>query len=49
MKEKLQAILTEYERLKLWGDVVVTFRSGEIVVVQKSQTVKENSYDRPRT
>jgi hypothetical protein len=45
VKEKLKDILAEYERMKLWGDVTVTYRSGEIVVVQKSVTVKETSYE----
>ncbi|MFZ0278436.1 MAG: hypothetical protein WA651_07460 [Candidatus Sulfotelmatobacter sp.] len=43
MKEKLQAILAEFEKHRMWGDVIATFRDGEIALVQKNQTIKKDS------
>ena len=43
MKQKLQDLIAEYERLKKWGSIELTFRSGEIVVLQKNETVREGS------
>jgi len=43
VKEKLQAVLEEFEKNRMWGDVIATFRDGEIALVQKNQTIKKDS------
>lgn len=43
MKQKVQDLIAAYERQKLWGSIELTFRSGEIVVIQKNETIKEAS------
>ncbi|MGA7363624.1 MAG: hypothetical protein WBQ40_15410 [Candidatus Sulfotelmatobacter sp.] len=43
MKEKLEAVLAEFAKNRLWGDVIATFRDGEIALVQKNQTIKKDT------
>ena len=41
MKEKLQKLIADYEARELWGSIELTFRGGEIAVINKSETIKE--------
>jgi hypothetical protein len=48
VKEKLQAVLADFEKRRAWGDVIATFRAGEIALIQKSETVKKDTPDHER-
>jgi hypothetical protein len=49
VKEKLRKILADYESRRLWGSIELVFRNGDLTVIQKTESVKETSYDRPNS
>lgn len=38
--EKLKVILEGYRDLKLYGEIVIKYEAGKIVVVKKTESVK---------
>jgi len=46
VREKLTKILDDFAARRQWGSLEVVIRNGAITVIQKTESVRDTSYDK---